>query len=146
MAEEYFQGLFTSFNTDTLNDVFPDLQKTVTSTMNDFLTRTVTNAEIKQAVFLIGPDRAPAAVLINGTAYGHFQPTRDIRHGDPLSPYLYIICAEVLSQMMTMAEYRKEFHGMKLARKCPTVTHPFFWRMIPIRYFFVKHQQQIASE
>lgn len=66
------------------------------------------------------------SVLINGTPYGHFTPTRGIRQGDSLSPYLFLLCAEVLSQMIDISQELKQFQGMVLARHYPTVTHLLF--------------------
>lgn len=69
---------------------------------------------------------ASYAVLINGEAKGFIRPTRGIRQGDPLSPYLFILCAEVLSCLLFKAEERDEFHGIKIYRGAPSVNHLFF--------------------
>ncbi|XP_031105286.1 uncharacterized protein LOC116010151 [Ipomoea triloba] len=64
--------------------------------------------------------------LVNGTNAGQVTPTRGIRQGDPLSPYLFIICAEGLSLLLQQAEARGDFHGCRVARGAPPVSHLFF--------------------
>lgn len=62
-------------------------------------------------------------VLINGTPYRDIRPSRGLRHGDPLSPYLFVICTEILVQMLSKPEQGKKITGLKVARSAPAVSH-----------------------
>jgi hypothetical protein len=66
------------------------------------------------------------SILINGKPSKCFQPERGLRQGDPLSPYLFILCADVLSALITKAQERKLIHGVKVAPGAPEITHLFF--------------------
>lgn len=66
------------------------------------------------------------SVLINGTPEGFITPARGLRQGDPLSPYLFILCAEVLSHLMTRAMVDKSLMGVKIANNAPAVNHLLF--------------------
>jgi len=58
------------------------------------------------------------SLLVNGESAGMINPTRGIRQGDPLSPYIFILCMEVLNSMLNSAAQRpKSGVGIKL---CPT--------------------------
>ena len=65
-------------------------------------------------------------VLINGDAKGSITPSRGLRQGDPLSPFLFILCTEVLISLIQEAERSKKITGMKIARSCPAVSHLLF--------------------
>lgn len=57
---------------------------------------------------------------------GPIIPSRGIRQGDPLSPYLFIVCAEGLSAIIRKYEMHNWIHGVKICRKAPMVTHMLF--------------------
>ncbi|KAL5573647.1 hypothetical protein UlMin_023244 [Ulmus minor] len=64
--------------------------------------------------------------LINRQVTGAVIPHRCLRQGDPLSPYLFVICAHGLSEMLACSEERKLFTGIKIASGCPSISHLFF--------------------
>ncbi|KAF5475420.1 hypothetical protein F2P56_007226, partial [Juglans regia] len=66
------------------------------------------------------------AILVNGCPQEVFHPSRGIRQGDPLSPYLFILCAEALSNLIGKAEERGLIHGDPVGRGQLRVSHLFF--------------------
>jgi hypothetical protein len=66
------------------------------------------------------------AILINGSASQSFSPQRGLRQGDPLSPYLFILCADIVSGLITKAQLNKDIKGVKIAHGAPEITHLFF--------------------
>ena len=66
------------------------------------------------------------AVWINGQPHGLIQPTRGLRQGDPLSPYLFLICAKGLSALLHQATHRKAIKEVATSVRGPRVSHLFF--------------------
>lgn len=64
--------------------------------------------------------------LHDGVVFGKVQPQRGIRQGDPISPYLYILCAEGLSSIMRRNEDAGLIHGCKIVRGAPEISHLLF--------------------
>lgn len=44
----------------------------------------------------------------------------------PLSPYLFLLCAEALSSKLFLDEGKRLFHRIKISRRSPPVSHLFF--------------------
>ncbi|KAH9799959.1 reverse transcriptase domain-containing protein [Citrus sinensis] len=68
---------------------------------------------------------ASFSVLINGVAKGLIRPQRGLRQGCPLSPYLFILCAEVFSSLLMQAENQNLIHGVRFGNTI-TVSHLLF--------------------
>lgn len=52
------------------------------------------------------------SVLPNGEPHRLISPSRGIKQGDPLSPYLYLICAEGLSALLRKAIDTQQIKGL----------------------------------
>ncbi|KAK2664303.1 hypothetical protein Ddye_002877 [Dipteronia dyeriana] len=64
--------------------------------------------------------------LINGEVCGLLTPSRWFRQGDPLSPYLFFLCAEGLSCLIRKAVQKRDIAGFNCTREGPKITHLFF--------------------
>ena len=65
------------------------------------------------------------SVIINGVPKGMIQPERGLRQGCLLSSYLFILCAEALSNMLVLANKNQLIRGLKFARDV-SITHLLF--------------------
>jgi hypothetical protein len=66
------------------------------------------------------------SIRVNSELTEEFFPTRGIRQGDPLSPYLFLLCAEGLSSCLLHAEEIGGIEGIKVCRNAPSVSHLLF--------------------
>lgn len=65
-------------------------------------------------------------VVLNGSVGGTFCPTRGLQQGDPLSPFLFLICGEGLSSLMRINTREGLLKGVKASKSGPQVTHLLF--------------------
>jgi ribonuclease HI len=65
-------------------------------------------------------------VRFNGMETEVFTPTRGLRQGDPLSPYLFLLVAEGLSCMLQESENSGKLEGVKVCRGAPVISHLLF--------------------
>ena len=66
------------------------------------------------------------SLLVNGGKSDQFKPSRGLRHGDPLSPYLFIIGQEVLSRLIEKEFELKNINGVKASVCAPPITHVMY--------------------
>lgn len=64
--------------------------------------------------------------ILNGDPKGKIILSRGLRQGDAISPYLFLICAEVLSRLISTAESQESLHGVKICKGAPSISHLFF--------------------
>lgn len=64
--------------------------------------------------------------LVNGSPCGYLTPSRELRQGDHLSPYLFILCAQGFSSFLTHAERERRLNGISICKSAPSINHLFF--------------------
>lgn len=62
----------------------------------------------------------------NGSVVGPIGPTRGLRQGDPLSPYLFLFCVKGLSKAMNKAAATGVIHGEQISLSGLVITHLLF--------------------
>ncbi|XP_052487940.1 uncharacterized protein LOC105771778 [Gossypium raimondii] len=66
------------------------------------------------------------SISLNGSNSDWFSPSRGLRQGDPLSPYLFLICAEGFSLLIQDVKDKKKMLGAPIGREKFSVNHLFF--------------------
>ncbi|GLT87976.1 hypothetical protein SLE2022_060240 [Rubroshorea leprosula] len=66
------------------------------------------------------------SILLNGNRTDTIYPSRGIRQGDPLSPYLFILCMEFLALKIFVDMDSGIWKGSKAGRSGPVFSHLFF--------------------
>ena len=62
-------------------------------------------------------------ILWNGDKTSDFEPVSGIKQGDPLSPYLFVICMERLSHIVHLAVSQGLWKPISLSRRGHRITH-----------------------
>ena len=66
------------------------------------------------------------SILVNGEPKGLIHPSRGIKQGDPLSPFLFLLCTEGLHGLINKATAQGDIRGYSLCRISPRLTHLLF--------------------
>ena len=64
--------------------------------------------------------------LINGVAYDSIIPTRGLCQGDPISPYIFLLCADGFSSLINDVARNQKISGVPICKGSPKITHLFF--------------------
>jgi hypothetical protein len=59
----------------------------------------------------------------HGARSAYFQPHRGIRQGDPMSPYIFVICMDKLSHLISNAVNQGKWKGIRAGRTGPSISH-----------------------
>ena len=65
---------------------------------------------------------ASYSILINGELHGNITSTSGLRQGDPLSPYLFLMCTEGLHGLIKKAAYSGDIRGVPICQNGPKLT------------------------
>ena len=63
---------------------------------------------------------------LNGSLTEEVIPERGLRQGDPISPYLFMICVEAFSSMLNQADQNGSLEGIKICHGAPSFNHLLF--------------------
>ena len=66
------------------------------------------------------------SIFINGKPYGNLLPSRGLRQGDPLSPYLFILCAEGFTALLEKAIQERRINVVSICKRAPRLTNLLF--------------------
>ena len=63
---------------------------------------------------------------LNGSLTEEVIPGRGLRQGDPISPYMFLICVEAFSSMLNQADQNGRLEGIKIFHGAPSFNHLLF--------------------
>jgi hypothetical protein len=65
-------------------------------------------------------------IKVNNTYSDTVVPQRGLRQGDPLSPYLFLICGEAFSCLLNKTEVDGRLEGVRVCANAPSFNHLLF--------------------
>jgi hypothetical protein len=66
------------------------------------------------------------SIKFNGTLLEAFSPSRGLRQGDPLSPFLFLFVADGLSTLLRNEVNQNRITPLKVCRRAPGISHLLF--------------------
>ncbi|EOY02376.1 LINE-type retrotransposon LIb DNA, Insertion at the S11 site-like protein [Theobroma cacao] len=106
-----------------------DLEKAYDRLRWEFIYDSLVEAQIPENIIdiLIRSWNAHSShILWNGTCFEKFFPSRGVRLGDPLAPYLFVLCIEKLAHGIKQAVEQEMWKPIRLGKHGPPLTYLFF--------------------
>lgn len=106
-----------------------DLEKAYDRLRWDFILDTLIDAGIPNSLIDVirkSWHSSSTQILWDGSLSEPFSPSRGVRQGDPLSPYLFALCIERLSHGISTAVDMGLWNPIQLSRGGPKLSHMFF--------------------
>jgi hypothetical protein len=66
------------------------------------------------------------SVRVNGELLPYFTPTRGLRQGDPISPYLFLLCGEGFTSLLNYFGGQHVDRGISVSPRSPWINHLLF--------------------
>ena len=66
------------------------------------------------------------SILVSGRPYGNIIPFRGLQQGDPLSPYLFLLCAKGFTSLLAKAKLDGSINGVSICRRAPKISNLLF--------------------
>ena len=108
-----------------------DLEKAYDKIEWSFITEVLINAKFAHNLvnlIMCCVSSISTSILFNGGSVKHIFPSRGIRKGDPLSPYLFILCMEVLGHFIEDKCNENSWVPVKSSQSGMAFSHLFFCR------------------
>lgn len=89
-----------------------------------------------------GVETITYSVLLNGSHTQDIKPQCGLRQGDHLSPYLFILCMQVLTELIQKRTKDGLYKGIKVGRNSPVISHFLFADVV---VFFLSYSHERSS-
>ena len=129
IAQEVIHSMRHKKGSEGWMSIKVDHEKAFDRLLGDFIEDTLVDARVPSRFIratMLCISSCSMQVLWNGDKTDEFLNSRGIRLGDPLSPYIFVLCMERLSQVMMKRVAEQRWSSISLGRSGPPLSHLFF--------------------